>query len=222
MQGKSLLASGLYAGIIAGVVLGLLALLLVAPLIAKAEKYEAAGETGQGRAMGAMLGSVILGSVFGLMLALMFSYLGGRGSLAWPYAGLLAGFGGWLLINLIPAGAYPPNPPGLESLVPVSVRQFWWSVLILCEVIGVIVAAIVLRRSKMISKIGKVLPAFVILAAAVAVPLAYHVPDRPAPTKVPPDLIVHFRLVSLGTMLIFWLVLGLSMTFIGHLHEQEG
>lgn len=231
MRIKSSLIAGLYAGLIAGLVLGLLVLALSRPLINRAEKYEANMAKANHEVVASpavsykvknfftLLGSVVLGGVLGLIMGFILPFLPGD-SQAWWRLGLAAGFSGWIILSLVPLGAFPPNPPGIESIVPLVSRQIGWIANVLIGAVGVGLAWFTYFKLLKVKPVVRWLVPLVILAVAVALPSLLGVADKFAPTIVPAGLITEFRVTSLGSMLIFWLVLGLSTTYFNSLNEK--
>lgn len=206
---RPVLVSGLYAGLAAGLILALLIATQITPLILQAEKYETGvlRDAETGRTAGNVIGTVLLGSIYGLVLAILFNFISFAGNVRWRLAPVI-GVGGWIVVNLIPSLlANPPMPPGVESLLPVSTRQFWWSALIFFEFIGLGAGYYVFKSIKA-GGIVRWAASIATFLGVIIIPVLLKPAENYAPTDVPAELISRFQLLSSLSMLAFWLVMG--------------
>lgn len=112
--------------------------------------------------------------------------------------GFLWGIAGFVTFSLAPAYGLPPELPGMPA-ADLAARQIWW--------VGTPVAtgaALVLLAKTRASW------AFAVAIALVVVPHIIGAPAAPdEPSAVPAHLATEFAAVTLGTSLVFWVVLGL-------------
>lgn len=203
------LASGLMGGLISGAVFGLLVVLFVSPLILRAEVREESyleHETNQ-RAVGTVVGSLVLGTVYGLGVAAAYARAARDGRLKPVLAGLLLGAGGFMAVTLLPGLALPPRLPGLRSVASVDVQQRWWLAMVLLNVAVVYLSvwawSVVRGRGAWVRVVAAAAP-----WPLVAVPFLAGPPNRLLPTGVSASAIMSFRVASTGSLLVFWLLLG--------------
>jgi cobalt transporter subunit CbtA len=111
--------------------------------------------------------------------------------------GLLWGMAGFVTFSLAPAYGLAPELPGMPAADLVS-RQIWWTGTAL--VTG---AACLLLAKTRASWAFAVAVALVVGPHIIGAPIA---PD--APSAVPAHLATEFAAITLGTSLVFWLVLG--------------
>lgn len=212
---RRVLTAALLAGLIAGLAVSAVQRLAIVPLIFQAEALEAPAAVGHdhGHEPGAgpwapadglertawtVAANVLTGVAFALILAagivLRGGAVDGRRGVAW-------GLAGFACFALLPGLGLPPAPPGMAEGV-LADRQVWWLATAVLSAGGL--ALIVFGRALVWRVAGVVLLA---TPHAVGAPL----PDgtgglfaRMAEGGLP----ATFALASLGTTLVFWLVLG--------------
>ena len=111
--------------------------------------------------------------------------------------GFLWGIAGFLAFSLAPAYGLAPELPGMPA-AEVLPRQIWW--------VGTAVAT-----SGAILLLTKIRAgwAFAVAAALVVIPHIIGAPIAPDdPSAVPAHFAAEFAAITLGTSLIFWLLLG--------------
>ena len=111
--------------------------------------------------------------------------------------GFLWGIAGFLAFSLAPAYGLAPELPGMPA-AEVLPRQIWW--------VGTAVAT-----SGAILLLTKIRAgwAFAVAAALVVIPHIIGAPIAPDdPSAVPAHLAAEFAAITLGTSLVFWLLLG--------------
>ncbi len=218
---KASVLNGVIAGLIAGVILGILTLTVITPLILKAEVFESSvtvikegassHEHGDGEEMPfykrlflTMVGTTTLGSAYGIILSIIYFFIKTKGI----KRGLILGFIGFLLVNLLPGIWLPPNPPGVEAITEVENRQLWWFLLIGAEIMGIgafwFVYKILWNSYKAIAAPAAALVSIVVIS----IPFIFGSPAGIKYSLVPDDIITIFRIASFVVAFIFWLSLG--------------
>jgi len=111
--------------------------------------------------------------------------------------GFLWGIAGFVTFSLAPAYGLAPELPGMPAADLVA-RQVWWT----GTALATGAACLLLAKTR----------ASWAFAVAVALVLAPHIIGAPAapdePSAVPAHLATEFAAITLGTSLVFWLVLG--------------
>lgn len=207
---SQILRTAIYGGTLAGFALGLMLIVIMAPIILQAETFEMPGrvlsfpELIQRDGL-TLLGSLTLALAYGFLVSLagVFLFKG----LSIPKKGTLLGLGGFLLFYGIPALGQPPILPGMESCSPVALRQLWY-----LEVL--IFAFLAVGAYFLIRHWGKSLWLSILAALIlIAIPFVTGIPNSLEGNRVPADLILQFRIASFGVNLIFWLLLGLLVSW---------
>ena len=140
-----------------------------------------------------MLADVLAGVGFGLLLTGGFAISGA--TLGWK-RGAIWGAAGFTAFALSPALGLLPSPPGAAEADLVA-RQLWWVLTAACTAAALWLIAF--RRD------------WIAIAIAVALLIAPHVVGAPkamTDSNLPEALEWRFAAASLGTTLVFWLVLG--------------
>jgi len=119
--------------------------------------------------------------------------------------GFLWGIAGFAAFSLAPAYGLPPELPGLPA-AEVLPRQIWWAGTALAT--GCAMLLLAKTRAGW---------AFAVAIALVVIPHIIGAPAAPDETSaVPAHLAAEFASVTLGTALVFWLILG---TVFGRLND---
>jgi cobalt transporter subunit CbtA len=232
---KTLLSSGLIAGAVAGLVMALLQFWLIQPLIVQAERYEtgelvlqvtdaapskttviaaeepatvgnahpdmvAGNSLDVSRNFQTMLFLVLTWGGFGLLASAAGAALPAVGRtqhVSWPGIALI----GFAAFCLAPALGLPPELPGMPA-ADLEARQVWWisTAIATCTGAGLIV-------------LWHKPPA---LLAALVIGLLPHVVGAPTigenlAAVVPPELSALFSARVIGTNLVGWIVLGMTL-----------
>jgi cobalt transporter subunit CbtA len=140
-----------------------------------------------------ILADVLTGVGFGLLLTGGFAISGVQ--VDWK-RGAVWGAAGFAAFALAPALGLLPSPPGAAEaeLVP---RQLWWILTAVCTAAALWLIAF--RRAAL----------FIALAGALLVlPHLVGAPKAMTDSNLPEALEWRFAAASLGTTLVFWLVLG--------------
>jgi len=231
----SLLVRGLLAGLFAGLLAGTFAYVMGEPHIdsaiaieeasgaahthdadghavpAEAEEEPLVSRTGQraGLFLATSLYGVSLGGIFAVGFALFRRRLR-TGSDSYAALGLAAA--GFVGIVLVPFLKYPPNPPAVGDPETITQRTVTY---LLTLVIGLLAVWAGVAASRWAQRFG---PAqWIRLGAGAAAFLATVVaaylilpPINEVPGSFPATLLWQFRLASLGTQSVLWLLLGLG------------
>ena len=111
--------------------------------------------------------------------------------------GVLWGMAGFVTFSLAPAYGLAPELPGMPA-ADLTARQIWW----VGTAIATGAACLLLAKTR----------ASWAFAVAIALVVAPHIVGAPVapdePSAVPAHLATEFAAITLGTSLVFWLVLG--------------
>ncbi|WP_316359047.1 CbtA family protein [Devosia sp.] len=119
--------------------------------------------------------------------------------------GLLWGMAGFVTFTLAPAYGLPPELPGMPA-GDLFARQVWWT----GTALATGAACLLLAKTRA----GW---AFAVATALIVAPHIIGAPVAPdEPSAVPAHLATEFAAITLGTALVFWLVLG---TVFGKLND---
>ncbi|TDD74300.1 hypothetical protein E1293_29760 [Actinomadura darangshiensis] len=226
---RTLLVRGLLLGLLAGLVAGVFAFAVGEPRVDDAIALEnataAAHEHGHGAAAhehehgeeevsrgtqkaGLFLATGLYGLAVGGVFALVFAGLRGRvgprsdGGLALAAAGT-----GFAAVILVPFLKYPANPPAVGDPETINSR----TVLYLAMIgVGLLSAAIAVTTARSVpggpwARWPAAVLAFIVpvTVASLLLPAVDEVPDG-----FPATLLWQFRIISLGTQLVFWASFG--------------
>ena len=192
------LLTGLLAGLAAGAVLTLLYIGKIQPLILAAEGHEQGVDVALSapfmRFFDTFLFNILNGVGFGLLLA---AVLVMRGRPTGVGRGVLWGAAGFAVFVLAPAVGLPPELPG-SIKAPVEERQIWWLLTVVATTGGIGLLALQARRT--------------LKGAGILLILLPHILGAPRAEVygevLPAELAAAFVGVSIGTMALFWVVLG--------------
>lgn len=161
---------------------------------AAAEEEEWAPQDGFERTSYTTLATVLAAAGFALVIGAVSMFA----NIPITFAnGFLWGIAGFVTFSLAPAYGLAPELPGMPA-AEVFPRQIWW----VGTALATGAACLLLARTRA----GW---AFAIAAALVVVPHIIGAPAAPdEPSAVPAHLATEFAAVTLGTSLVFWLVLG--------------
>jgi MFS family permease len=223
---STLLARGLLAGLLAALATFVFAQVLGEPQIDKAIAFEEANapapEPGHaagpetvsrdtqstiGLGFGIFLAGVALGGVYALVFAFANGRMGGLGTRATALAVAAIGF---VVLGLVPFLKYPPNPPAVGDPGTIGRRTVLYLAMVALSVLTAVVVANIgpaLHRrfgawNGAIATGGIALG--LVLVAYAALPGYAEVPDG-----FPPNVLVGFRLASIGALFVLWTALGL-------------
>ena len=204
----------LFAGVLAGLVLAGLQHFTVVPMILEAETYETSGadegstaheekeawapEDGTERTFFTATNSIIVGIGFGLLLTACYAI---RKNIRWQH-GILWGLAGFVAFHLAPSFGLPPELPG-DAAADLEQRQVWWVLTVVLTAIGLWIIAF---QPKSYLKLFGV--------ALIALPHVFGAPQPEIHQGLAPDsLRTTFRITSLATNAVFWIVLGIISAY---------
>jgi len=192
------LLTGLLAGLAAGAVLTLLYIGKIQPLMLAAEGYEQGADAALSapfmRFFDTFLFNILNGVGFGFLLA---AILVVRGRPAGIGRGVLWGAAGFMVFVLAPSAGLPPELPG-SIRAPLEERQFWWLLTVAATAGGI--GLLALQTHRILTGVGCLL---ILLPHIVGAPRT----DVYGGT-LPAELAAAFVGASIGTMALFWVVLG--------------
>ncbi len=222
---RHVFVGALLAGLLGGLVAGLFHLLATEPVVQHAIDLEsalrqAAGEP-EGPEMvsrpmqhvGLIVGFLLYGLTWGLFFGLgywLLSYLFSGSRLVLRVAGLsIAAY--WAL-GVLPQLKYPANPPGVGDPETIGYRQGLYVGLLALSVLSVLLCTIVYRDMGRLRREWRQ-PAIRLSIAGglyliLALALLFLLPNNPDPIRMPMDVVMQFRWLSLAGITVFWLVLG--------------
>jgi len=227
MDSLSFLVVTLISGAIAGTIFGLINLVIVEPYLDNAIEIEIQNTINAGEKInptehnnyrfwqkgGEVAAGTILGMAFGSLLGIVFVF--GRktlpGSNNIKKAIILSGII-WLVIFMIPAIKYPPNPPTVGDPDTINYRQYLFISFIVISGLSALGLSIIYKNIKtnplLKLIIISIIYAVVMIAAFIVVP--------PSQDKItaPMNLVNGFRISSMFTMGIFWIILGFTFGLI--------
>lgn len=214
MNLRRICRSGITAGLISGAILAILSFLVVEPLVDQALVYEEKGHDIIDRSLQRAVGSatwalwgVIVACFFGAGYSLLASRLPGRDPMQKSlYLAAIV----FLVTVGIPQLKYPAWPPGVESQMPLMLRQLMRLIILVGG--GAIVASAhilygLASRSIRARNMGLAIGTVVIGVTAVLL-LVYYMPVDNAITVLPESLLMNFRVASVVSQLVFWILLG--------------
>lgn len=226
---RNLFAAAILAALCAGLVTAALQHFRVTPLILHAETFEGEGGHSHGaeahshaagtpehshdaeewtpqdgfeRTAYTTLATVLAAAGFALLIGAVSMFAG----LPITFAnGFLWGIAGFITFSLAPAYGLAPELPGMPA-ADLAARQVWW----VGTALATGAACLLLARTRA----GW---AFAVAIALVVIPHIIGAPAAPdEPSAVPAHLATEFAAITLGTSLVFWLVLG---TVFGKLND---
>lgn len=218
---QRLLWRGMLAGLLGAMIAASFALLFAEPQIDLAIAVEArhampgmADEELVSRAVqktaGLFTAMGLYGTALGGLLAILFAGLTGRVGRVTPRAlALLLALAAFLVIVVVPAIKYPPTPPavGLHETVRLRTGAFF-AMLALSALAATAAAWGYQRLGARLQPLDRLLAAFGLYVAIVAVGQAVLPVIDEVPTDFPASLLWQFRIVSIATQGLFWLVTG--------------
>lgn len=240
---KKYTALGIGSGLVAGVVSFGYARTVITPLIDTAIGYEAershaeaalngahphdhevfsrAFQQNVGAGAGTVLFCIVMGALFAVALTVTVRLLQRSAAVSQRCVAAWLAVAAFVSITLVPALAYPPNPPGVGLEQTIGDRTTAYLVIVLASVALAVVATVIGVR--LTAKFGAALSAtlsfvgyaLAMCAVAAALPSFHEVPlPLTAPTGelvfggFPAELLSDFRIGSLVGQAIMWAVIG--------------
>jgi len=160
-----------------------------------AEPEEWAPQDGFERTAYTTLATVLAAAGFALVMGAVSMFAG----LPITFAnGFLWGIAGFVTFSLAPAYGLAPELPGMPA-ADLAARQVWW----VGTALATGAACLLLAKTRA----GW---AFAVAIALVVIPHIVGAPAAPdEPSAVPAHLATEFAAITLGTSLVFWLILGM-------------
>jgi len=224
---QGLLWRGMLAGILAALLATLFARLFAEPQIDLAIAFEAGQHmhamTGQvieepelvsratQKGLGLLTAALLYGAAVGGIFALLFAYCYGRLAIIGPRTlALLLGILAFIVIAIVPAIKYPPNPPAVGLHETVGLRTAAYFAMIAMSIVACMISVQVRRAVE--SRVGA-FNAFLLACAAFIVLITLTQLALPAinevPARFPATILWSFRIASLGMQLVLWLAIAL-------------
>jgi hypothetical protein len=228
---KDLLWRGMLVGVLAALLSTLFARTFAEPQVDHAIAFEAmhaahdpSHDTDEGpelvsrdtqKGAGLLTAMTLYGAAVGGIFALVFAYGYGRWARIGPRSfALLLAAGAFVLIVIVPALKYPPNPPAVGQHETVGLRTAAYFAMIALS-IGMAVIAVKIRS--VLSNLGPNLGAFnasLCGAAAFVAGIALSQWALPAIDEVPADfpasLLWSFRITAFGVQAVLWTTIGVG------------
>ncbi len=214
----SILKAGIVTGIAAGATLGGLLLLFLTPIILEAETYEVQIPDSHPLISRNIVhfwtfaGAIMLGILYSIIFTFVYTMVQHRIPVKnAQFKGLILALNGFLVAVLVPSLYLPPNPPGIETSLPVMTRQSIFFAIIIAGILASIAFWIIYSRlsSEYNPILGLSTGAFVfvaiIITAFVLAPSNSNIP------LIPSDLLWRYRVESLGAMFAFWAIMGIMI-----------
>lgn len=226
MDSLSFLIVSLISGAIAGTVLGLINLVIVEPYLDRAIGIEVQNAIDDGKKVnpekhnnyrlwqkgGEVAAGTILGMTFGSLLGIVFVFgrriiSGSNIKKALVLSGVI-----WLVIFMIPAIKYPANPPTIGDPDTIHYRQFLFISFILISGFTALGLSIIYTKIK--SRVSIKFFIVSIIYTIVMIGVFIVTPPNPDVITAPTDLVNGFRIMSMLTMTVFWIILGITFGLI--------
>jgi predicted cobalt transporter CbtA len=226
---KDLLWRGMLAGILAALLATLFARGIAEPEVDRAIAFEESHEAyahhhGDGgeevepvsrdtqKGSGLLTAMTLYGAAIGGIFSLLFAYAYGRLARIGPRSLALAlAIIAFIVIAVVPALKYPPNPPAVGQPDTIQVRTAAYFAMLAASIVAAALAArvrtILSVRLRAFDAALAAVASFVVVIA-IAQALLPHIDEVPA--DFPAQLLWKFRLASLGIQALIWLTIGLS------------
>ena len=211
----AILKAGVVTGLVAGTAMGGLLLLFLTPIILEAEAYEV-----QIPDLHPLIprnivhfwtfaGAIMLGILYSIIFTFVYTLVQYRIPIKnAQYKGPILALNSFLVVVLVPSLYLPPNPPGIETSLPVMTRQSIFLAIIIAGILASIAFWMIYscfsQKYNPISglSIGAFVFVAIIITAFLLVPSNSNIPS------IPSDLLWKYRVESLGAMFAFWATMG--------------
>lgn len=220
-----LLARGLLVGLVAGILAFGAARLFGEPQVGRAVAFEdqlraARGETSEPvlvsrqtqAGIGLFTGVVVYAVALGGLFALVFAAAYGRIATLSPRAtAALLALAGFLVVVVVPALKYPPNPPAIGEAATIGRRTALYFTMMAASLAAAVAAAGWARRlAPRLGAWNAVVAGLAGFVAAVAA-VQYLLPAvDEVPRQFSAELLWRFRLAAIGVQAVIWASLGLG------------
>lgn len=162
--------------------------------------------------IGLATGVLTYGAAMGGLFALVFAYANGRiGQLSPRATAALLALLGFLVVFLIPAIKYPPNPPAVGDPATIGRRSGLFLLMIALSVAALGIA--LWARTRLVEGLGAwngtLLAGGGFLVLILVIQLVMPAIDE-VPADFPATVLWRFRTVSIGMQVITWTTLGIA------------
>lgn len=220
---RDLLLRGMIAGVIAAVLATIFARVFAEPQIDLAIAFEAARDRAEHamaepelvsratqKGLGLFTALVLYGAAIGGIFSLVFAAAYGRVAMIGPRSlAVLLAFAAFLVVALVPAFKYPPNPPAVGLHETVGLRTGAYFAMVALAILALTFA---LRMRKLLaSRLGGFNAALAACAIFIAVVGAIQnaLPAiNEVPANFPAVVLWNFRVASLATQAVLWAAIG--------------
>ncbi|MDQ3948246.1 MAG: CbtA family protein [Thermoproteota archaeon] len=220
MKAITFIAITLLAGAIAGTILGIINQVAVEPYIEQAIELEMQNTAQSGQVInpaefaayrfwqkgGEIVAGTILGLSIGSLYGIVFAYT--RGSISGnnnKKKALLVASIMWLVLFLMPALKYPPNPPAVGNPETIYDRQSLYVAFLAISGFSALGLGFLYRKIASSNTKKAIIPSSY---AAIMAGAYLAMPANPDPINAPIDLVIGFRITSGITISMFWALLG--------------
>jgi predicted cobalt transporter CbtA len=226
MDSLSFLVVSLISGAIAGTIFGLINLVIVEPYLDRAIGIEVQNAIDAGEKVnleehnnyrfwqkgGEVAAGTTLGMTFGSLLGIVFVFgrriiSGSNIKKALVLSGII-----WLVLFMIPAIKYPANPPTVGDPDTINYRQSLFISFILISGFTALGLSVIYTKIK--SKTSIKFSTVSIIYSIVMIGVFIVIPPNPDVITAPTDLVNGFRIMSMLTMTVFWIILGITFGLI--------
>jgi predicted cobalt transporter CbtA len=220
MKSITFIAITLLAGAIAGTILGIINQVAVEPYIEQAIELEMQNTAQSGQVInpaefaayrfwqkgGEIVAGTILGLSIGSLYGIVFAYTRGwiSGNNNKKKALIVASIM-WLVLFLLPALKYPPNPPAVGNPETIYDRQSLYVAFLAISGFSALGLAFLYRKIASSNTKKAIIPS---AYAAIMAGAYLAMPANPDPINAPIDLVIGFRITSGITISMFWALLG--------------
>ena len=220
MKSITFIAITLLAGAIAGTILGIINQVAVEPYIEQAIELEMQNTAQSGQVInpaefaayrfwqkgGEIVAGTILGLSIGSLYGIVFAYTRGwiSGNNNKKKALIVASIL-WLVLFLMPALKYPPNPPAVGNPETIYDRQSLYVAFLAISGFSALGLAFLYRKIASSNTKKAIIPS---AYAAIMAGAYLAMPANPDPINAPIDLVIGFRITSGITISMFWALLG--------------
>jgi hypothetical protein len=180
--------------------------------LAMPEPFSRSGQRG-----GLVVGELILGAGVGFLLAGVATFLGPRARSAKRLWILMTAAGVWGVV-VLPALVYPPLPPGVDAAVAIGERQLLYLAVVAIGIGGFAAAVHVWSAAPRLRRLFAA--AVALLPAGLAIALLSDIGADT--THLPAGFLTDFRIVSVGSQLLFWSAMaGAGALLLHRLHRPS-
>ena len=212
----------LLAGVISGLAYGGINLLAVEPFIDQAIGIETQNQINEGKEVNMdeithyrlwqKGGEVVAGAILGVSFASLYAIVYGYTRRSLPGSSdvkksLFLASVVWLTIFMIPFMKYPGNPPAVGDPETIYYRQALYIAFIAISGLGALGFAFLYRKMPSMKAKKFIIPA---LYAAYIIGFYFAMPPNPDAITIPMELVTNFRIVTVITATIFWVILGIT------------